>query len=106
MNDREIFYGFLSSIIYFSFFFIVGCLGVVKAFKEKLTSANTIISFALAEIHAIFMFTMYSISPEVKLGIQFLTAIIFTLLAITVIVLSKCTLYNFFHKLSMGTRYR
>ncbi|MHA1185610.1 MAG: hypothetical protein ACTSSK_01855 [Candidatus Heimdallarchaeota archaeon] len=87
--NREIFYGFLSSIIYFSFFFIVGCLGLVKAFKEKLTNVNTIISFVLAEIHIIFMFTLFNISPEVKLGIQFLTAIIFTLLAITVTALSK-----------------
>ncbi|MHA1126533.1 MAG: hypothetical protein ACTSSB_10490 [Candidatus Heimdallarchaeota archaeon] len=87
--NRELTFGFVSSIIYFSFFFIVGCLGVIKAFKEKLTAANTIISFAIAEIQAIFMFTLFNISPNVQLGIQFFTAIIFTLLAITVTALSK-----------------
>jgi len=87
--NRGIFYGFLSSILCFSFFFIVGCLGVIKAFKERLTSANTIISFAIAEIHAIFMFTLFSIPPNVKLGLQFLTAIIFTVLAIITTALSK-----------------
>ncbi|NHJ31478.1 MAG: hypothetical protein FK732_01320, partial [Asgard group archaeon] len=87
--NRDSFNGFIYSIIYFSFFFIVGVLGILKVFRERLTLVGTIVSFALAEIHAIFMFTLINVSPELKLGIQFATAIIFTLLAIMTIAFSK-----------------
>ena len=87
--NRDSINGFIYSIIYFSIFFIIGVLGILKVFKEHLTLAGTIVSFALAEIQAIFMFSLLNIAPEMKLGAQFASAIVFTLLAILTVVFAK-----------------
>jgi len=79
------------SSLFFGLFFIIGLVGTLKIMSKYLPIASAVIAFILMEIQAVIFMTRMDISP-IPVGIEilyFIFAIMFSLLAIINVFISK-----------------